>query len=74
MPATVMDTWTNANAYCAKTTMNGQKGWRMPTKGELLALYASGAMNNQGWRLIYAWSPTPHGAGGHDKGRRHWLV
>jgi len=52
------DTWTNANAYCTNTTINGQTGWRMPTQTELSALYASGAMNGQGWALGTTWSST----------------
>jgi hypothetical protein len=63
-------TWTNANAYCTGTTINGQTGWRMPTTAELSALYASGVMNGQVWglywTLYYTWSSTPRGAGGHE--------
>jgi len=59
MPATFSDTWTNANSYCSLGTINGQTGWRLPTQGELLALYASGAMNGQGWTLSDTWSSTP---------------
>ena len=27
--------WDKANSYCANTTINGQSGWRLPTKDEL---------------------------------------
>jgi len=67
MPVTFLGTWTNANAYCTNTTINGQTGWRLPTTAELSALYSSGALAGaQGWALYDAWSSTPHGAGGHE--------
>lgn len=50
MPITFHDTWANANAYCASS------GRRMPSTLELTALYASGAMNGQGWDLSTAWA------------------
>jgi hypothetical protein len=59
MPITFYDTWTNADAYCTNTVINGQTGWRMPTAPELSALYSSGAMNGQGWTLGFTWSSTP---------------
>lgn len=67
MPSTAMDTWPNTAAWCSKTAINGQTGWRMPTKPELLALHASGALNGQqGWRMIPAWSTEPHYQGKHE--------
>ena len=64
MPMTFTKNWADANAYCANTAINGQNGWRLPTKDELSALYASGyasrAMNRQGWNLDYTWSSTPN--------------
>jgi hypothetical protein len=57
--------WSDANAYCSNTAINGQNGWRLPTKDELSALYSSGAMNGQGWTLHYTWSSTPGSAGYH---------
>jgi hypothetical protein len=65
-PPNGWDTWTNANAYCTGTTINGQTGWRLPTAAELSALYASGAMNGQSWALANTWSSTPSGAGYHE--------
>lgn len=65
MPETFQDTWANASAYCANTTINGQTGWRMPTQAELSALYASGLMKGHGWALSYDWSSTSNGAGNH---------
>ena len=55
--------WNTANTYCTTATILGQTGWRLPTAAELSALYASGAINGQGWTLGGAWSSTPHGAG-----------
>lgn len=57
--------WAEANRYCANTTIRDQSGWRLPTKDELLALYASGAMKGQGWTLLDTWSSMPVGSGGH---------
>lgn len=57
--------WSAANAYCTHTAINGQSGWRLPTKDELKALYDSGAMKGQGWTLNITWSSTPDGSGEH---------
>jgi tetratricopeptide (TPR) repeat protein len=65
MPVTFYKTWSEANSYCANTTIRGQTGWRLPTKDELSALYASGAMNGQGWALNGTWSSTPDSTGNH---------
>ncbi|MDP1772550.1 MAG: hypothetical protein Q8L15_09730 [Methylobacter sp.] len=63
MPTTGVDgTYAQAAALRAGT-INGQTGWRLPTDAELSALYASGAMNGQGWTLGYTWSSTPGGPG-----------
>jgi hypothetical protein len=58
-------TWPEADAYCTGGNFNGQTGWRLPTQTELSALYASGALNGQGWALLYTWSSTPYSAGSH---------
>ena len=57
--------WADANDYCTNTSINDQSGWRLPTKDELIALYNSGAMKDQGWTLSLTWSSTPGSAGGH---------
>jgi hypothetical protein len=57
--------WSGANAYCTNTAINGQTGWRLPTRDELKALYDSGAMKGQGWTLNYTWSSTPYSSGSH---------
>lgn len=58
MPVTLSDTWGNANAFCNNTTINGMTGWRLPTQFDLTELYASGAMNGQGWTLGQTWAST----------------
>lgn len=68
MPVTFGKKWEDANAYCANTAINGQTGWRLPTKDELSALYASGAMKGQGWVLDYTWSSTPDYVANLDRG------
>ena len=50
--------WSQANAYCTHTAINGQTGWRLPTEDELNALYYSVAMKGQGWTLDNTWSST----------------
>ena len=56
--------YSQATTLCAGT-INGQTGWRLPTKDELSALYNSGAMKGQGWTLSITWSSTPDSAGDH---------
>jgi hypothetical protein len=58
MSVTFTNTWTNANAYCTTTTINGLAGWRLPTEFELKALYTSGKMNGKNWTLGSTWSST----------------
>ncbi len=64
-PATFTKVWADANTYCTGSILNGTTGWRLPTVAELSALYASGAMNGQGWTLSYTWSSMPNGSGIH---------
>lgn len=61
MPVAWIDTWTNANAYCTTTTIDGLTGWRLPNEFELSDLYASRLMNGQGWVLAKTWSFTNNG-------------
>jgi hypothetical protein len=61
---TTFYTWANANVYCT-TTINGQTGWRLPTRTELVALRTSGALNGQGWLISYTWSSTVFAAAGY---------
>ena len=57
--------WSEANAYCTNTAINGQTGWRLPTMDELTSLSDSGAMKDHGWTLNYTWSSTPYAGGSH---------
>lgn len=56
MPATWIDSWSNANAFCTGTTINGATGWKLPMPLQLTELQASGAMNGKGWNLGKTWS------------------
>ena len=58
MPVTFLDTWANANSFCTGTTINGVKGWRLPSDVELSALRTSGAASGHGWTLALTWSST----------------
>ncbi|MBM3351335.1 MAG: DUF1566 domain-containing protein [Betaproteobacteria bacterium] len=60
--------WTTANAYCSSNTINGQSGWRLPTRTELIGLRNSGKVTSTppGWALLYTWSSTQHSAGIHS--------
>ncbi len=58
MPVTFSDSYANATAFCTTTTINGKKGWRVPTELELSDLRASGALNDKGWNLSRTWSST----------------
>ena len=60
--------WDDANTYCTTQTINGQTGWRLPSKQELLNLFSSGAMNGQGWTLAGTWSSDESSPGS------HWFV
>lgn len=56
MPVRHIDTWANANAYCVKTVINGQTGWRLPGSFELIDLASSGLITKQGWILAKTWT------------------
>jgi hypothetical protein len=58
MPVSFSVTWSDASAFCATSTINGQTGWRLPTEFDLSGLAASGAMNGQGWTLDRTWTST----------------
>jgi hypothetical protein len=58
MPVTFADNWANANSFCTTTTINGSKGWRLPTEIELTDLRSSGAIAGHGWSLSRTWSST----------------
>lgn len=58
--------WAAANTYCTKETINGQTGWRLPTKDELVSLYSSVVLvGKPHWTTTLTWSSTPYGPGMH---------
>lgn len=65
MPISFYKPWAEANAYCNNTAINGQNGWRLPTKDELKSLVDSVAMKDHGGTLTDTWSSAPNGSGGH---------
>ena len=46
--------WDNARLYCMFLEIDGKKGWRLPTKEELIEIYKSG--NNFTDKRSYYWS------------------
>lgn len=70
MPVTFFDTWANANSFCTTTTINGAKGWRLPTEIELSDLRSAGAIAGHGWTLSRTWSSTPGSLPAQRKGVR----
>jgi hypothetical protein len=66
MPVTRIDTWTNANAFCSTSTINGATGWRLPMQAELSELAASGALAGQGWTLGATWTSSTSTSGAHN--------
>jgi len=58
MPVTFIGVWADANSYCNTTTINGSKGWHLPTEFELSELRTSGAITGHGWTLARTWSVT----------------
>jgi hypothetical protein len=58
MPVSFSANWSDASAFCTTSSINGQTGWRLPTEFDLTTLFASGAMNGQGWSLARTWTST----------------
>ena len=62
MPVASIAKWTDADAYCKKTTISGQSGWRLPSEFELTDmqtyLQAAPLPAQQGWTLAQTWSST----------------
>jgi hypothetical protein len=58
MPATIALTWTEADAYCKNTKIQGATGWKLPGQFELAALSTSGMLVGQGWAVGDAWTAT----------------
>jgi formylglycine-generating enzyme required for sulfatase activity len=58
------ENWVDANSYCANTAINGQTGWRLPTKVELIEFGAKYGHRKK-WLGDLVWSKTPSGSGSH---------
>ncbi|MFL6673623.1 MAG: hypothetical protein ACJ8LG_10070 [Massilia sp.] len=64
MPTTFALTWSDANAFCTSSKINGLTGWQLATEFDLTELFASGALAGQGWTLGKTWSSTSGAATG----------
>lgn len=74
--------WSDAEEYCKTYDGSGYKGWRLPTKDELLTLYDRSIFGNNGYRLTklitlsgsYPWTSDVQGSEalvvGFDKDRQ----
>jgi hypothetical protein len=58
MPVTFSASWSDAQAFCTTSVINGLAGWRLPTEFDLSALFATGSMSGQGWSLGRTWTST----------------
>ncbi|HOE33970.1 MAG TPA: OmpA family protein [Smithella sp.] len=77
--------WSDAEEYCKTYDGSGYKGWRLPTKDELLTLYDRSIFGNNGYRLTklitlsgsYPWTSDVQGSEalvvGFDKDRQMWF-
>jgi hypothetical protein len=53
--------YTDALAYCSATALNGQTGWRLPTRNELQGLLSAGVTPPASAQQ-FAWTTTPYSA------------
>ena len=64
-------TWSAANSYCDNLSLEGMTGWKMPTRDELVQMYAErysiGGFLNAGYSTSnnYYWSSTTSSSGHH---------
>lgn len=56
MPASFVLDWAKADAFCKNTTIDGKRGWKLPTHAELAALVASGELEGKGWIAGDTWA------------------
>ena len=59
-------TWSAANSYCNNLSLEGMSGWRMPTRDELVQMYAE--RKSIGYFYCKYWSSTSNGS------NQHWCV
>jgi hypothetical protein len=48
--------WHRTDVSCGDREFYEHDDWRMPTRGELISLARSGALDGQGWTRSYTWS------------------
>lgn len=77
--------WSDAEEYCKTYDGGGYKGWRLPTKDELLTLYDRSIFGNNGYHLTklitltgsYPWTSNVQGSEalvvGFGKDRQMWF-
>lgn len=58
--------WSAANSYCNNLSLEGMSGWRMPTRDELVQMYAE--RKSIGYLYCKYWSSTSNGS------NQHWCV
>ncbi len=65
-PAAMLRPWYNTENYCSSAQLGNQSGWRLPSKAELLALYADKGgsyLAANGWPANWVWSFSPYSTG-----------
>ena len=62
MPVSLELDWASADAYRVGTTINGQSGWRLPTRTEASmfrnGFIARGGFYHPKWKTLYVWAST----------------
>lgn len=68
--------WVNAKSYCENFRLGGYENWRLPTQGELAALYEADAHKDKITITGWVWASETRGSGaasfGFDDGERSW--
>lgn len=66
--------WSTANSYCNNLTLEGLSGWKLPTKDELVQMYAE--RNSIGGFLTYpsSWDPPIYWSSTVASGSYHYYV
>jgi hypothetical protein len=58
MPSTFALTWSDANAFCTSSVINGATGWKLASEFDLMGLFNSGTLAGHGWTVGKTWSST----------------
>lgn len=67
-PAALARPWANTAGFCS-ANIQGQEGWRLPSRAELLALYearGANALEQAGWPSGWMWTGDAHGTSGYE--------